>query len=385
MSTVPVTLPRTPADATIGSRYRGCLLGGAVGDALGAPVEFMRRADILREFGRGGIQEFEPDYGRLGAITDDTQMTLFTAEGVLRAHVAERLGGERQPREAMALAYQRWLFTQGETHPLQAHCLDGWLLQQRDLHAQRAPGTTCLSGLRSMTAPADLARNDSKGCGGVMRVAPIGLFLTSLDGPGAGPPTASFTAAFDFGCVAAAITHGHPTGQLASGFLAALVMRIVQGTGLADGIREVTELLRSRARHQETLTAVELATRLAAEGVDPVTAIEQLGGGWIAEEALAIGLYCALTAPDLRSGVIAAVNHDGDSDSTGSIAGQLLGAIHGEAAIPASWLAPLELRDVIAAVADDLATVAGWNLDDEAERDFYVGRYPPPQKGARLE
>ena len=76
--------------------------------------------------------------------------------------------------------------------------------------------------------------------------------------------------------------------------------------------------------------------------------------------------------------MVAAVNHDGDSDSTGSIAGQLLGALHGEAAIPASWLAPLELRDVIAAVADDLATVAEWNLDVEAERAFYVGRYPSP-------
>ena len=67
------------------SRCRGCLLGGAVGDALGAPVEFMRHSQIVARFGPGGVRDFAPAYGRTGAITDDTQMSLFTAEGLLRA------------------------------------------------------------------------------------------------------------------------------------------------------------------------------------------------------------------------------------------------------------------------------------------------------------
>lgn len=65
----------------IRDRYQGCLLGGAVGDALGAPLEFMRRSEILQAFGPKGITDLVPAYGKLGAITDDTQMTLFTAEG----------------------------------------------------------------------------------------------------------------------------------------------------------------------------------------------------------------------------------------------------------------------------------------------------------------
>lgn len=64
--------------------YEGCLLGGAVGDALGAPVEFMSLDAILRKFGPSGITEYFPAFGKTGAITDDTQMTLFTAEGMLR-------------------------------------------------------------------------------------------------------------------------------------------------------------------------------------------------------------------------------------------------------------------------------------------------------------
>jgi len=79
-----------------------------------------------------------------------------------------------------------------------------------------------------------------------------------------------------------------------------------------------------------------------------------LGKGWVAEEALAIGAYCALVATDFVSGVVLAVNHDGDSDSTGSICGNLLGTALGAAAIPAELLEPLEGRSVIEQVADDL-------------------------------
>ena len=74
-------------------RVRGALLAGAVGDALGAPVEFMIRPDIFRQFGSEGIGDYVLYAGRLGAITDDTQMTLFTAEGLLRAYVRGRLSG----------------------------------------------------------------------------------------------------------------------------------------------------------------------------------------------------------------------------------------------------------------------------------------------------
>jgi len=82
-----------------------------------------------------------------------------------------------------------------------------------------------------------------------------------------------------------------------------------------------------------------------------------LGAGWIAEEALAIGLYCALVAPDVRRGLLLAVNHSGDSDSTGSTAGNLLGVMHGVDALPEDLLEQLEARDLIQQVAEDPASV----------------------------
>src|SRR5256885_6004739 len=94
-------------------RYRGCLLGGAVGDALGAPVEFMSLAEIRAQFGRGGITEYTTAFDRKGAITDDTQMTLFTAEGLLRAYVQNGGRDTRSVTAAGARANPRWVRSPG--------------------------------------------------------------------------------------------------------------------------------------------------------------------------------------------------------------------------------------------------------------------------------
>jgi ADP-ribosylglycohydrolase len=205
------------------------------------------------------------------------------------------------------------------------------------------------------------------------------MYYATTAGVSVGEQNQLVTDAFELGCEAAAITHGHPTGQLASGTFAVILMKLLQGEQLPQAIDAASHQLKAQPGHQETLHAVNQARQLAANTPNEAKALAELGGGWIAEEALAIAVYCALSAKDFRSGVTLAVNHSGDSDSTGSIAGQLLGAIHGARAIPESWIEPLELREVIAEMADDLATLREWNLADECstgEADFYAERYP---------
>jgi len=379
--------PRRVPEGMVRERYRGCLLGGAVGDALGAPVEFMCRAEILAKFGEEGIRDYVPAYGRLGAITDDTQMTLFTAEGVLRAYLRWTLRGICHAPSVMHYAYLRWLHTQGVPIPKSSpkrgdDLLRGWLIQQKDLFSQRAPGRTCIDALARMTTVGDPAKNDSKGCGGVMRVAPIGMLFHSLALVDPEGRAEHYERAFSLACEAAALTHGHPSGQLTAGVMAALVFSLLDGVDLPTAIERSLPVLEARAGHEETLAAIQQAQALSRSDVSCVEAIRRLGEGWVAEEALAIGVYCALKATDFETGVIMAVNHDGDSDSTGLIAGHLLGAIHGVSAIPTRWLEPLELKDVIEEVADDLATAGAWRLDDwkdpeaMAEEAYYLERYP---------
>lgn len=335
------------------SRFRGCLLGGAVGDALGAPVEFMSLSRICADFGGNGIRDFVAFSGRKGTITDETQMTLFTAEGLIRGLVHERREATVDYSRSTASAYLRWLLTQGEGNQ---HGLNplvpaaGWLYRVKELHARRAPGRSCRAALRDATELGQVAPSDSKGCGGVIRVAPVGLFATSVQ------------ESFDLGCQVAALTHGHPTGRLAAGALAAMITALRQGAQLPDAVDIALGCLAEQPNHQETTSALELALELFRTDSDSDLAIAKLGRGWFAQEALAIATYCALVAPDIREGIIMAVNHDGDSDSTGSIAGNLLGVIWGEESIPAPWLKRLQLRNVIAEIADDLYLCRTWSI-----------------------
>ena len=339
---------------TSADRYRGCMLGGAVGDALGAGVEFLSLADIRRRHGPAGVTGYVPAYGRLGAITDDTQMTLFTAEGLLRDR---RLPpAQRDPTAAIWRAYRRWLSTQ-EDGQRPAGQSDGWLTSQGFLHAERAPGNTCLSALWAGQPGTLLQRvNDSKGCGGVMRVAPIGL---ADDNP------------FALGCQAAALTHGHPSGYYSAGAFAVIISEVVHGADLRAAIAAALDALRRVAMPSESAevtASLEQAVALAELGrASPVT-IATLGAGWVGEEALAIAVHCALTATDFRSGVLAAVNHGGDSDSTGAICGNLLGASLGAEAIDGDLLGGLEGRDVITQVADDLHAVFAGGRAPDADR-----------------
>ncbi len=321
--------------------FDGCLLGGAVGDALGASVEFMTLTQIRRRFGPKGIRDYAPAFGKLGAITDDTQMTMFTAEGLLRADNRQNEKGDCHLPTMVHHAYLRWLETQGERPRYPSPEVRGsWLLDVPELHARRAPGNTCLSALRSgKMGTVEEPINTSKGCGGVMRVAPVGL-------AGHDP--------FSLGCEVAATTHGHPSGFLAAGFFAAVIADIVDGASLEQAISRATESLETHPDHGECLRAVNAAVQLAK--ADPATpeSVETLGGGWVAEEALAIALFCSLTADSFEEGIIAAVNHGGDSDSTGAMTGNILGALMGRDAIPARWLEGLELRHEIEDLASDL-------------------------------
>jgi len=343
-------------------RMRGCLLGGAVGDALGAPVEFMSTAEIRKAFGSDGVRDFAPAYGRLGAITDDTQMTLFTAEGLIRSAVRFEGRGICHVPSVIHHALLRWLHTQGECSPALRQAPDGWLIEQTELFARRAPGNTCLSSLRAAKSLGDEAQNESKGCGAIMRIAPVGLFVTLGSGSQGSSPV------YELACESARSTHAHRDSTLSSGVFALVIAHLMRGTTLPDAITASAHALETQEGSEVVRSVIQAAQRLASSDA-PATpeSVESLGAGWVAEEALAIALFCALRAETFQRGVLLAANHGGDSDSTASLTGQLLGALWGPSVIPDCWLAELELRRVIETVAWDLFAARS-GVADLAER-----------------
>jgi ADP-ribosylglycohydrolase len=304
-------------------RVLGCLLGGALGDALGAPVEFWSSERIRQEcqFQRLTDRFLPTTYGdELGLITDDTQMTLFTFETLLRCQQDSSLDPIRELHEA----YLRWRGTQVLPEPPAGAA---GLAAESWLYARRAPGNTCMSALDATATSGELgvpAVNNSKGCGGVMRSAPFGLFRFADPG---------WLAAS-----AAALTHGHPTGQVSSGALAVVIDRIMAGFPLTEAIDSAVSWCDAVEGGEETAEALRRAIALAADRRYPdQETVESLGGAWVGEEALAIAVYCAVVfrrANETHLALESAVMHGGDSDSTGAICGNILGALHGAHALP---------------------------------------------------
>jgi ADP-ribosylglycohydrolase len=184
--------------------------------------------------------------------------------------------------------------------------------------------------------------NESKGCGGVMRTAPVGLVFGR-------------DVAFLEGARFAAMTHGHPSGYLSAGSLAELISWIGEEKKLQEAIAECKKTLVLYEGYEETLEKVELAEKLANDSIRVQDAIAAIGEGWVGEEALAIAVYFAIKfADDFNGGVAAAVNHSGDSDSTGSITGAILGTALGIEAIPTSWLERLEDYNNIVDTASEM-------------------------------
>lgn len=324
--------------------FRGCLIGGAIGDALGWPVEFLSYNEIIKRFGEGGIKDLVVSSSGKAEITDDTQMTLFTAEGLLRAQTKSMEKGSCHPPTVVYFAYQRWLHTQGYPKIKELDWIyDGWLVGVKELHARRAPGSTCIDALLSQQqGTINNSINSSKGCGGVMRSAPVGLFCP-------------IESVFDWAAEIAALTHGHPSGYLSAGALAYIVASIISGEDINTAVYHTLTVLSEYENHEECTHLLQQALDFSNRRIPDVDAITQLGQGWVGEEALAISIYCALKyQDDFRKAVIAAANHNGDSDSTASITGNILGAYLGLSYIPSDWLEKVELKEVLIQVADDL-------------------------------
>ncbi len=325
------------------SRFRGCLLGGAIGDALGYPVEFFDEERIKKHYGEGGIRRFS-NKTKVAFVSDDTQMTLFTVEGLL---LAKRRGVTL--KRSIYLSYLDWLKTQMENYTEGGE----GLLSISQLYDTRAPGMTCLGALNSgLMGGITYPINTSKGCGGVMRTSPIALYCYARG--------ASIEGADELAAEAAAITHGHTLGHLPSYALNHIIYKLLEGEEIGRAVEIAIRATEERYAHDKAADlGISKMKKALSLGLDPdVTdkeAIEILGEGWVAEEALAIAIYCAIAHKDsFEDAVCSAVNHKGDSDSTGAITGNILGAYLGIEEIPDFYLGAVELRDVILDISDRL-------------------------------
>jgi ADP-ribosylglycohydrolase len=369
-----------PTTTDLGQRFLGAVLAGAAGDALGAPVEFYPLDQIRSRHGERGVSSYDHNGDRPGEFTDDTQMTLFTMEGLVRGHIAVRRGVAETPMPAVQLAYQRWLHTQGYAWTRAAGPFDkehpeptGWLISQRELFSVRAPSSSCISALRGFATsgePSTFAADGAQDASGLTRCAPIALWSDSPQ------------EVFELAAATAALTCPHPNGYLPAGVHAVLVQRLIRGEPLREALRRARELLAGYAGHEPTEQLLASASDLAREGVPTGERLkEQLGSGWNAHEALAIAVCAALATESISSAVTTAVNHSGDSDTTGAVCGTIVGARYGQTAVPGVWLRDLQQREVLETAAREALTEFGEQPSDEAS---FLERYPADHDRSEL-
>ena len=327
------------------------MIGGAVGDALGYPVEFLSLDEIRETYGEKGIQEpvCEEATGK-ALVSDDTQTLAFTMDGLLWADRKAKEKGIYAYTPCIFYAYQKWLYTQTGHFAEKSYefLLQGEILKWEELFARRTPGESILQALAgSINGKYGTMRNpinNSKGYNTVARVAPVGLYF--YEDP---------RKAFKIGCESAAITHGHPTAYLTAGFFAHLISMIIQVISLERAAEVSVKNLSLHKHSEESVGALKRAMELAGSDAPEEKAIASLGEGWTAEEAMAIALYAALKHPeDYETALRTVVNQSGNSDGTGAICGNLLGAYLGTLEIPYRWMQNVELSELMSIGADRL-------------------------------
>lgn len=342
----------------IKDRVRGSIIGGAIGDALGYPVEFIYSFEgIQKRYGENGITRLdtsqwwtETNTGK-AVLSDDTQMTLFTAMGLLNAKA-----NGMAPVPSICNAYIEWLYTQNRFYKKRLKSC--WISDLPELNVRRAPGLTCISALETIMKGSEPI-NNSKGCGGIMRIAPIPLYGLSQN------RISNVAILNELAADASKITHEHPLGYIPAYITSHIIYRLATNEFptretfkdyVCEAMQMADEKYDSQINELQTLhTLIDKALILADQNIPDHEAIREIGEGWVAEETIAIAIYCVgKHFKDFEKALIASVNHGGDSDSTGAVTGNILGAAIGYDAIPQYFKNDLELHDVILHVADDL-------------------------------
>ena len=333
-------------------RIRGAMIGCAAGDALGYPVEVLSEAAIVERYGLRGITDYDLDENGAAHFTADTQLMLLSANGILFAHTRGALRGIMAPVYTyFPDFYMDWYRLQTEKRPRRARC--GWITAYPALSAKRALSPTVMEvAATKKFGSMDEPVNDSKGSACLLRAVPIGLSYSRDP-----------NRIVELGANTAALTHGNEVAWMASGALALIISLIIhQELSITEAVNKTLKALCKSFPDASTVVyelsrTIRSAVSLASSASSDLDAIHALGQGWVADEALAIGILCALRHEnDIAGAMTFAANHGGDSNNTAAIAGTLVGARIGFNAIPDRFVDRLELVDVILELADDVTT-----------------------------
>jgi|BarGraNGADG00312_2_1021985.scaffolds.fasta_scaffold00538_2 ADP-ribosyl-[dinitrogen reductase] hydrolase len=307
--------------ATLLDKFKGTLIGCAVGDALGMPVEGLGRDDIARKY--GSVTDFIDERFGAGRVTDDTQMTVTLAQSIIE------LG--KFDKGHAGFKFGRWIDA-----------------SDRGVKEARGAGEACETASRRLFEGVshDESGLTSAGCGAAMRAAPIGLRYY-----------ADRVSLYRCSVDQALITHTDPGAVAGSAAMAFAVAAGIGDGGDLDRSRLAAAVGAYVSRIDSAMSSkiAGLADYLDAS---PEEGFAYTGTGCVAVETVPGALFAFLRSPyDIEETIVAAVNAGGDTDSLGAMAGAVAGAFNGASAIPERWKNGVEGRDYLESIAYRLYTL----------------------------
>jgi len=320
-------------------KFEGCLVGGAVGDALGAPLEFLTREEIKANYGR--VTDYvkalpkHPFYNfNPGQYTDDTQLTVILAESILD----QRIYRSKDFASKLSEFYKKGEF--------------------------RSLGPTCREACRKLSKGKSTEESGvyrAEGVGAAMRAAPLGLYSGCKD-------HGSQSSLMSDCEISTRITHDDYKAAAGTLAVAASVVYLknCDDLNVDDYLKSIENYVghfelvrRNKEECDEEFNKDGVANRLskliALKNISYERGIKQIGNSGYVLEAVPAAIYAFIKSPeDFEKTVLNAVNNGGDADSIASIAGALSGAYNGINAIPKRFIDKLENYEYIKSLADKL-------------------------------
>ena len=358
-------------DSTV---FKGCLLGLAVGDAMGAPVDGKTYGDICQMYGPAGLLGYDSANG-LAEITSYSQVAMFSANGLLVGAARVRTSADDQLRYITA-ALKEWARVQHlPGAPENRIC---WLRQVSQLRRRRCMDPRTLDALtRDVLGSPDAPANQSAGAGTLTAVIPVALFFQ--------PERMDFWELGQLGAKIVALTHGDPMAYLSGAVLAYALAGMIHDPAcpMEDQFLHAAQAVTTQFPGVASGKLQTLIQNAVTMAMDPtilsVQAMEKLECN-TAAQVLAGAVYAVLSGRgDFDASMITAVNHSGKSAAVGAVTGALLGASMGEEALPEFYLDCLDCDHVIRELAQDLHTACpkGWQkrlFDDDWDRKYTHGK-----------
>lgn len=337
-----------------------CLIAGAAAGMVGGPYEMWSAARMAAE-------QVRPVISERSRIGDDTQLSLFTLEGLLRARVRGSVKGICWPPAVIWYACLRWGITQGIEPP--ADCKElvesGWLYTHDVLYDRCGPSPRCLAAVRSgVHGTVEEPANAAIGSGAIMRIAPVGLFSDR-------------ESVVEFASQTAALTHGGPKAIAATSAYAALLNEMMEGAELESALQSAITLCRALPASEVLRPALAKAIALAEHNPRSPEAIHRLGSGQTSLGALLHAVYATLCTDTPEQAVAVAIRQDGSSATSGALAGQISALVHGPETVPLAWRVQVPVARLITEMVNDWSRIAeaNWYAHDELADELWE-KYP---------